>query len=268
MAKINNKKRYKITPITAEDLLLGTQLTTGKTSNFQVEDLVDIVQERFNEVLIETITFGEDELEIIDKNVTLPNKLSQFENDLDLGQGGSKIEKIEFNGKNLPIINKKVVISSDISDLTDNEGILSILPEAVTRTEFNISRDKINKRIYEIEIETEKTKYYEVKYKTGFTQNTAFGEASLAKKGNEVFYKVFANKSTNVEVGDTVLTLQPELRPKSPEFIVGHGGNGAMVVWLMIEPATGAVKVQEFPTEGSVTTTNAIVMSGSFFIRE
>lgn len=38
MAKINNKKKYKVTPVTAEDLLLGTQLATGKTSNFQVED--------------------------------------------------------------------------------------------------------------------------------------------------------------------------------------------------------------------------------------
>lgn len=105
-------------------------------------------------------------------------------------------------------------------------------------------------------------------FSAGYSQNTAFGEASLVKKGNEVFFKMFANKSSKVEVGDTIFTLQPELRPKSPEFIVGHGGNGAMVVWLMIEPTTGAVKVQEFPTEGSVTTMNAIVMSGSFFIRE
>lgn len=209
MAKINNKKKYKITPVTAEDLLLGTQLATGKTSNFQVEDLVGIVQERIDEDSIQNIEFRGEDLQIIDNTVVLPSKLSQFENDLYPSGEGGKIDNVSFKGEDLP-----------------------------------------------------------VNFNTNYSQNTAFGEASLVKKGNEVFYKMFANKSTNVEVGDTIFTLQPELRSKSPEFIVGHGGNGATAVWLMIEPTTGAVKVQEFPTEGSVTTMNAIVISGSFFIRE
>lgn len=108
---------------------------------------------------------------------------------------------------------------------------------------------------------------YPSNFNTNYSQNAAFGEATLIKKGNEVFYKMFANKTTPVEVGDTVFTLQSELRPKTPEFIVGHGGNGVMVVWLMIEPTTGEVKVQEFPT-GEGDSLNAVILSGSYFIKE
>lgn len=98
-----------------------------------------------------------------------------------------------------------------------------------------------------------------------FSQNEAFGEESLIRRGKQVYYKMFANKLDKIEVGDLVFTIPKDLRPRGPEFIVGHGGDGSTVVWLMIDPKTGGVHVQEFPNKEEGSVVNGVILSGSYF---
>lgn len=84
MAQIKNKNKYPLITPKDKDYIVATQESTGKTRSILVRDLMTKFQEDVDikQAPIKEIKLGEQELNIENFEVVIPNQLSNYENDM------------------------------------------------------------------------------------------------------------------------------------------------------------------------------------------